>query len=205
MRLHYHPLSSYSRKVRSALLIRGDAHETHVIEVFKGELKSPEYLSLNPFGKMPVLVTDRGPIIESTSIIEWLEERGPRVLLPAGSERMAREFDRLGDLYLLAPTSALWWRRDSDEGKKAPEVARKAWAMFEKQLDGKAFITGDTISLGDLSGAIGTDYLHRLGVEAPPAIRAWMSRCYEVAGMRESLTEAMPFIQRGLAMREEND
>lgn len=187
------------------MLIRGDAHEAEVIEVFKGALRTPEYRAISPFGKMPVLVTADGPLIESTSIIEWLEERGPRVLLPEGRERVARQFDRLGDLYLLAPTSALWWRRDSDEGRDAPEVARKAWSLFERQLEGRAFVAGDRISLGDLSGAIATDYLTRLGVEPPPAVRAWMARCFDQPGMSQSLAEAMPFIEGGLAMREKKD
>ena len=201
MRLHYHPLSSYSRKVRSAMLHRGDAHDTKTIDVFRGELRTPEYQTLSPFAKMPVLVTDHETLFESTSIIEWLEERGPRVLIPAGNERVARQFDRLGDLYILAPVSALWWREKSDEGQKAPDTIRRAWAVFEKPLAQSPFVAGESLTLGDLSAAIGTDYAVRLGVEPSSTIRAWMERCFAVPAVRQSLDEAMPFIAPGLAMR----
>ena len=120
--LLYHPLSSYSRKVRTGMLHRGDAHETRVIDVFKGEHKQPAFVAKSPFGKMPALETDDGTLFESTSILEWLEERGPRVLLPQGEERVARHFDRVGDLYVMGQMSTYWWRPLSDEGKAAPDV-----------------------------------------------------------------------------------
>ncbi len=182
------------------MLLRGDVHDTKVIDVFRGELQSPAHLALSPFGKMPVLVTDDGPMIESTSIIEWLEERGPRMLIPPGQERIVRHFDRLADLYLLAPVSALWWRPGSEEANEAPEVARKAWTLFEARLEGRAFVAGDAISLGDLSGAIATDYLVRLGLEPPATLRAWMTRCFEIPAMKQSLDEAMPFIEPAMEM-----
>ena len=55
----------------------------------------------------PLRTVPLRPVIESTSIIELWEERGPRVLLPEGKERIARHYDRLGDHYLIAPVASL--------------------------------------------------------------------------------------------------
>jgi glutathione S-transferase len=82
MRLHHHPLSPYSRKVVIAIQHRGDAIELAQLTLGGGALKKPEYLAMSPFGKMPTLETPEGPLFESTSIIELLEDRGPRKLLP---------------------------------------------------------------------------------------------------------------------------
>jgi len=202
MRLHYHPLSSYSRKVATAIELRGDDVELRVIDVFGGALRSETYRALSPFGKMPVLETDDGPLIESTSIIELLEERGPRRLIPEAHARVARHFDRLGDLYLLSPGAAYWWRPDSPEGEAAPRTAERAWALFARQLDdGRPFVCGDTFTLGDLGAAIATDYLARLGLEPPTPIRAWTARCFDVPAMRDSLEEALPFVEKAMAGR----
>lgn len=195
-RLHYHPLSPYSRKAYVAGLHREECFERKIIELGTGALRRPEFLAISPFGKMPVLETAAGPIIESTSIIEHWEERGPCKLLPAGSERVARHFDRLGDLYLIDPVAALWWEAESDAGKKAADTARKVWRLFEAQLAERPFVAGEAFSLGDLGASIATDYFVRLGVEPPAAIRSWCERCMAVPAMKQSLEEALPFVEK---------
>ncbi|MBI2894500.1 MAG: glutathione S-transferase family protein [Deltaproteobacteria bacterium] len=195
-RLHYHPLSPYSRKAYVAGLMRGEPFERAVIELGSGALQRPEFLAISPFGKMPVLETAEGPIIESTSIIEHWEDRGPRKLLPAGRELTARHFDRVGDLYLVDPVAALWWEAEGETAKNAPQTARRAWRLFEKQLSGRPFVAGDAFSLGDLGASIATDYFVRLGVEAPAAIRGWCERCFAVPEMKRALEEALPFVER---------
>jgi glutathione S-transferase len=201
MLLHYHPLSPYSRKVSTALALRGDRVELKQIELGKGALQEPAFLAVSPFGRLPILETDAGPLIETTSIIEWLEEQGPRVLLPPGQERIARHFDRIGDLYLMDPMAALWWRPESDQGRGAERTAKQAWALLERQLDGRPFVAGSAFSLGDLSAAIATDYFERLGVKAPSHIRAWTARCFEVPAMASSLEAAVPWVRRVLGVR----
>jgi glutathione S-transferase len=201
MRLHYHPLSPYSRKASTAIAMRKDDIALRVIELGKGELESAAFREISPFGKMPVLETRAGPIIESTSIIEYLEEMGPRLLLPQNVERIARHFDRLGDLYLIAPVAALWWEPESEQGKAAESVARTCWPLFENALRTHPFVTGGSFTMGDLAGAIGTDYFMRLGVTPSDAVRAWRDRCFAIPEMRASLESALPFVESTLGVR----
>lgn len=199
-RLHYHPLSPFSRKAFVAALMRDEACEFVQVPIGTGALTRPEFLALSPFGKMPVLETNAfgiGNIFESTSIIEYWEERGPPMLLPPGRERIARHFDRIGDLYLVSPAAALWWEPESEAGQSAAATAQIAWRVLGEALaDGRAFLAGDRFSLADLAAAIGTDYLARLDVAPPDAIAAWCDRCFEVPAMRQALDDAMPYITR---------
>lgn len=198
MRLHFHPLSPYSRKAMVAVRHRADAVDLQEIDPFAGGLRTPEYLALSPYGKMPVLETPEGAICESTSIIEYLEEQGPAVMLPPGQQRLARHWDRLADLYLMAPMAELFWRPDTPLGRQAPAVCRKTWRLLERQLVGRPFVCGEAFSLGDLSAAIASDYLVRLGLEPPAAVRAWLQRCLAVPAMAWTVELAEPHLQRFL-------
>lgn len=204
MRLHFHPMSPYSRKAWAALVHREDAFEEAPVQLGTGALRRPEFLAISPFGKMPVLETDGdGPIIESTSIIEYVESRGPRVLIPEDREGafVARHYDRIADMYLMDPMTSLWWEPKSEAAQHAPNVAATAWKVFAKRLEGRAFVAGEVFTLGDLGAAIATDYLVRLGVDAPATIRAWMERCFAIPAMRETLDAALPAIEATLSRR----
>lgn len=202
LRLHYHPVSSYSRKVLVAMLHRGDRFERAVLDVFGGALGSPAYLALSPFGKMPALETDEGSLFESTSIVEWLEARGPRVLIPSGEELVARRYDRLGDLYLMDAQADYWFRPHTDAGKAAPATMEKAWGIFVERLAGRDFVCDAGFSLGDIGAAIATDYAEAMGLTPPRPVREWRARCFEIPAMAEAMEEARPTIRAMLAQRE---
>lgn len=201
LRLHYHPMSPYSRKAWAALLHRGDLFEPVSIVLGAGALRRPEFLAVSPFGKMPVLETDDGPIIESTSIIEWVEARGPRVLVPDDAAFEARHYDRLADLYLMAPMSELWWAPKSEAAQAAPGIVGTAFRIFEQRLAGRDFVAGDRFTLGDLGAAIAADYLVRLGVALPSGLAPWLARCFAVPAMRDTLAAALPTVEATLTRR----
>jgi glutathione S-transferase len=52
-------------------------YELNVMSLQNGDLKKPEFLALNPHGKVPTLVDDDITIWETSAIIEYLEERYP--------------------------------------------------------------------------------------------------------------------------------
>lgn len=201
-RLHYHPLSSYSRKVQIGMALRGDPVELVVLDVFGGALRTPEFLALSPMGKMPVLETPAGPLYESTSILEYLEEQGPRVLLPPGHERHARHLDRVGDLYLLEPIGSYFWRKGDEQREQCERTMARAWPIFERALaDGRAFVCGDTITLGDLSAAIAAHYATTEGVALPEAIVPYCERLAAHPVLAASSAAAMPFVEATRARR----
>ncbi|QND46211.1 maleylacetoacetate isomerase (plasmid) [Rhizobium lusitanum] len=75
--------SSVSYRVRIALNMLGIDHRTVPINLLDGEHKSPDYLALNPQGRVPTLMIDGQTLTQSLSIIEYLAELRPESgLLP---------------------------------------------------------------------------------------------------------------------------
>ncbi len=203
MRLHYHPLSSYSRKTAIGIALRGDVVELRELKPFAGDLKSAAFRAMNPFGKMPVLELDDGTAIyESTSILEHLEERGDRRLIPAEHAWRARHFDRLGDLYLLSPIGKFFWEKSDKQREETTATMTTAWSIWERELsDGRSFLLGDEITLGDLSAVVAAHYAETEGVPLPDAILAYKKRLEANPIVAASAAAAMPFVESTRAHR----
>jgi glutathione S-transferase len=74
----YHGLASTcSKKVRMCLYEKGLEFKSHLLNLQKFEQHDAAYLKLNPKGVVPTLVHDGRPIVESTAIIEYLEDAFP--------------------------------------------------------------------------------------------------------------------------------
>jgi glutathione S-transferase len=92
MPLLYHaPHSTCSQKVRMVLHEKGIEFDEVRIDLSKKEQLKPDYLKLNPNGVVPTLVDDGVPIIESSVICEYLDEKYPQNrLLPTNIVERAR-------------------------------------------------------------------------------------------------------------------
>lgn len=76
--LYHHNISVCAQKVRIALAEKKLPHERRHINLMKAEQVSPDYLKINPKGVVPALVHDGQPVIESTIIMEYLEDAFPK-------------------------------------------------------------------------------------------------------------------------------
>ena len=86
IKLHYHPFSTYSRRVRIALSEKQIAHELVVVDMVARKHREQPYLSLNPYGRVPTLEEDGFVLYESTSILNYLEATHPTpALVPAAA------------------------------------------------------------------------------------------------------------------------
>lgn len=74
----YHGASSVcSSKVRIGLAEKGIAWESHMVNLAKGEQNDPTYLKLNPNGVVPTLVQGDLVVVESSVILEYVDELSP--------------------------------------------------------------------------------------------------------------------------------
>lgn len=87
--LYFAP-GSCSRVPLIALEELGQPFEARLVAFMKGEHKSPEYLALNPAGKIPLLLADGRPIAQNLAIQTFLARSFPRAkLLPFTSDPLA--------------------------------------------------------------------------------------------------------------------
>jgi len=75
--LYHHNLSVCAQKVRLALAEKGLDWEDRPVDLMKGEHLRADYLALNSKGVVPTLVDGGSPVIESTLILEYLEDAYP--------------------------------------------------------------------------------------------------------------------------------
>jgi glutathione S-transferase len=72
IKLYDFPLSGHAHRVRLMLSLLGLEHELIHVNLASGEQKSADFLSLNPFGTVPVLVDGDVVLRESTAILTYL-------------------------------------------------------------------------------------------------------------------------------------
>lgn len=77
MRLHYHPASTCSRRVLMAAHHLEIKVDLVLVNLFKGEQNSPEFLKLNPNHRVPVLEHDGFVLWESYAIMQYLADMTP--------------------------------------------------------------------------------------------------------------------------------
>ncbi len=95
-----------AQKVRLTLHEKGQSWETVLIDLRNGDVMNADYLRLNPGGVVPTLVHDDKVLIESTAIIEYLDEIHPEPPLKPATP-LARHQMRL------------WTKRIDEEAQRA--------------------------------------------------------------------------------------
>ena len=74
----------FGQKIRIILAEKGLSYELIQIDLTQGEQRKPDFLRLNPFGRVPVLIDEDITVYDSTIIAEYLEDEYPEPpLLPA--------------------------------------------------------------------------------------------------------------------------
>ena len=90
LRFHYHPFSTFARRVHITLLEKDIPHEKLLVDLPARAQRQPAYLAMNPYGRVPV-IDDAGFVLyESSAIMMYLEQtRGGQRLLPDNAQDKA--------------------------------------------------------------------------------------------------------------------
>ena len=156
-------------KLRFALAEIGAAYEFVPVDLGKGESRTPDFLRVNPHGKVPVLVDGDFALPESGAILWYLGEKYPDAkLLPradgtAATLQARAQILRFSDMASTAlyPAYSEWWNATSsdDPAKRSPAVADAALAkvtralgVLEKTLASGEHLVG-AFSLADIASA----------------------------------------------------
>jgi glutathione S-transferase len=90
--LYNAPQSTCSQRVRFVLHAKNLAFEEHKLDLFSGDQLKPEYKAINPNAVVPALIHQGNTILDSSVIMEYLDEvAGDEVCFtPSSPERKAR-------------------------------------------------------------------------------------------------------------------
>ena len=187
IKLHYHPLSTYSRRVRIALAEKQIPHELVLVDMPARRHREPPYLSLNPYGRVPTLEEDGFVLFESTAILDYLEATHPRPALVPADARGRALVDmhiKLCDLQLSRHAGTIifpkrflpkekWNNAAMAEAKAEIE---KHFAILDKQLAGKTYLVADEFSLAEVCYTPFLEFLPLMEISPPGAAAAWSER-----------------------------
>lgn len=199
IKLYYHPFSTFARRATIALIEKKIPYEGVEIDMAKREHKAPEYLALNPYGRVPTLVEDDLTLYESTAILNYLEATHPTPpLVPSDAKNRARVdmHMKLCDLQLARQTGTIifpkrflpeerWDRAAMDQAKGEIE---KHLGILETELAGKDYLVADTYTLAEVCYTPFVEFLPLMEITPPPATAAWVTRMLE----RPSALETKP-------------
>lgn len=160
------------------------------VNVFAGENQHPDFLRLNPAGKIPVLVDGDVVVTESAAIVLYLAEKhSAKGLLPADLAARAQVYRWLmfsvteleQPLWRIAKHSSLYpedKRLPGEVALAAEEFAQMA-AVMERHLEGRDFLVGDRISAADCIAAYTLDWANEAQLLGPfPNLAAYVDRLY---------------------------
>jgi glutathione S-transferase len=184
--------SGNCHKVRMALDILGQPYEWREVDVMKGESQTPEFLAMNPNGKVPVLAIDgRTFLPESNAILWYLGEDTP--LVPAERLDRARMLQWMFfEQYSHEPAIAVarfirCFLKKSDDAR-LPELTKRgnaALAVMERHLATHDFFVGEALTIADLALFAYTHKAEDGGFDLTPypAVSAWLARCSKQRGV----------------------
>lgn len=202
-----------SRSIRARWTLQelGVAFEAVTIDLFAGDHRRPEFLRINPAGKLPVLVDGDMVLTESVAIVLYLAEKYPEKTLIPGDIRQRAELNR----WVLFTTTELeqpLWRMRRHTAVYPPDkrlpgevaLARDEFAamarVVEEHMRGRKFIVGDTVTVGDFVLAHTLDWAKTANsLTALPQLEAYMEQMYARprAPMRIAKALALTGLGRG--------
>lgn len=160
--VYEHPLSPYAQKVKIALAEKGLPFEARLPEAFgSGAVRDEDFKRDNPRHEVPALVDGDLHIVDSTVILEYLEDKFPQPpFLPRGAAERAR-VRMLEDVMDTQYEAINWGLLEIDGFKRATGglrerlLARAAeqtaglQAWLERELQGREWFNGATFGWGD--------------------------------------------------------
>jgi glutathione S-transferase len=201
MKLYDQPASGNCLKCRILLRQLGVPYEMVVVDLFRGETRTPEHFARNPDGRVPVLEHDDGATIpESGAILLYLAEGTP--LLPA--DRLARARVHAWMFFeqnqIEATLASARFLAAAGRDRDAPEAfadkvtrGRAALETLERGLaDGRAFAAGEAYTVADIAlyGYVHCAADAGADPRAHGQVAAWLAR---VEGTEGFVNDLAPF------------
>ena len=186
-KLYYHPLSTFSRRVRIVFAEKQIPHELSLVDMAARRHREQPYLSLNPYGRVPTLEEDGLILFESTAILNYLEATRPTPPLVPADARGRALVDmhvKLCDLQLTRYAGTIIFpKRFLPEDKwntvaiaEAKAEIEKHFAILSQHLAARTYLVAEQFSLADICYMPFLEFLPLMEITPPTAVAAWSER-----------------------------
>src|SRR5208337_3793855 len=170
------------RRVRVFLAEKGIDVPFENIDITVGAHKSPEFSSLNPIQRVPVLILDDGTAISETiAICRYFEALHPEPSLFGRTPLEIAQIEmwnRRAELNFLFPVAQVFRHLHPAMAElEKPQVpawaeankprAAETIAIFDRALGKTRFLAGDRFSVADITAAIATDFMKLARLAVP--------------------------------------
>ncbi len=177
----------------------GVPYNVKKIDISKGEQKTPEFLKINPNGKIPALVDDGVAIFESVAILIYLAEKYKKFLPASGPERYAVLEWSLFQAAGLGPMLGQFGHFKVFAKEKIPYAieryqteAHRLFDVLETQLAKNKFIAGETYTIADITTypwMRGFEMFYKESIDETkyPSIKRWMKEVGDRPAVQRAL------------------
>lgn len=205
MRLYYHPISTCSRRVLMTAHHLGIEVERVLVDLGKGEQRSPAFLAINPNQRVPVLEHDGFVLWESFAIMQYLADLTPGQTLYPVDPRARADVNRW--LFWCAQDfapgiSVLNWEHSIKKlvgagGADPAEVARgdalvsSAAGLLDAHLAEREWVCAGGLTLADfaLAATLADAARARLPIADLANLQGWLGRVKALETWRQCRAE----------------
>lgn len=205
MKLYFFPPSPNVRKVNAVIShLEIGGIERQLVNLMKGEHKAPEFLSINPMGKVPALTTDDGLLLwESNAICQLLCDRqGDTAFYP--QDPMVR-----ADIARWLFWDASAWSRatgvlthenvrkpmmgigdpDPVKVREGEELFKPLASLLNNHFSRQPFLVGKEVTLADFAVGGSATYMERgnFPISEFPHLQDWWTRLNQVPAWKASI------------------
>jgi glutathione S-transferase len=183
----------FGQKVRIVLAEKSLSYELIEVDISKGEQRRPEFLRLNPFAKVPVLIDEDTVVYDSTIINEYLDDEYPDPsVLPRIESSSLRARTRLFEDFadnsftprvgqLMAENAKQEGERDQGRLQTLRQHVERGLDYLNRELQGQHFLAGE-FSVADIGFVPRLLVLSELGIDAGMNrgnVESWIKRLLE--------------------------
>jgi glutathione S-transferase len=160
LKLFYAP-GSCALAPHIALEEAGAKYEAVRVDLRAKEQRKPEYLAINPKGRVPALVTDKGVLTENPAILAFVAQSFPEARLAPLDDAFAFAQVQAFNSYLCATAHVAHahlnrgyrWADDSAAiaamGKKAPQSVGECFELIEREMLAEPWVMGGRYTICD--------------------------------------------------------
>ncbi|MDB5601892.1 MAG: glutathione S-transferase [Xanthobacteraceae bacterium] len=153
-------------KVSIALEEMGLPYEPHTVVISKNESWTPEFLALNPNGKIPAIIDPAGPggkplaLFESGAILMYLAEKSGKFIPADPAKRWETiqwvffQMAAIGPMFGQVGFFHKFAGKDYEDKRPLQRYAdesKRLLGVLDTRLDGRAWIMGDDYTIADIS------------------------------------------------------